>query len=146
MINHLHHSIKIATTLTDISKSLILSFEQAKKEKNTIQIGYVSGIITSEGPEHIQRNILLLKTHAQRLREIHSFPIISAPDIFTSEVPIQIDSPNIPYQDWIQFWRDVLRSGYITDIFMTPRWEKSTGAKDEFQIANEEDMTIHYIS
>ncbi len=38
-----------------------------------------------------------------------------------------------------------MECGYITDIFMTPRWEHSEGARDEHKNAIKAGMTIHYV-
>lgn len=145
MINHFHPTLKHASTLSEVLTALIISFEDAKKRKKINQIGYVSGMITSEGVEHIPKNILILKNHSLLLRQELLYPVFSAPDVFTDEMFIQIDADNIPYDHWIYFWRDVLKSGHITDVFMAPRWEKSKGATDEFETATELGLTIHYI-
>lgn len=32
---------------------------------------------------------------------------------------------------FMEFWREILRSGVISDVSFTPRWRKSLGANDE---------------
>lgn len=46
----------------------------------------------------------------------------------------------------MKFWRDILESGHVTDIFMTPRWEQSKGAIDEHEAAKQLGIKIHYMN
>lgn len=48
-----------------------------------------------------------------------------------------------PYRRF--FWREIFKSGHVTDVFMTPRWEKSKGAVDEYKTAQKIGLTIHYL-
>ena len=46
---------------------------------------------------------------------------------------------------FIAFWREVLELGKVTDIFMTPRWEQSEGATDEYNTAQRLGIQIHIV-
>ena len=46
---------------------------------------------------------------------------------------------------FVQFWKMILKSGHITDIFMTPRWEISRGAKVEYITAKKLKIKIHFV-
>ena len=111
------------------------------------RIGYVSGIISSDGPDKIQENIERLKRFTDTVRSAYQFPVFSATDIFTDEI-YQRCSKDRPLlnADFIQFWRNLLEAGLVTDVFMTPRWEESEGATDEHSIAEQEGLNIHYIN
>lgn len=107
-----------------------------------VKVGYVSGIITSDGKEHIDRNMALLKRNTSKIRESVGFPVFSAADIFHNESYDKFGG--IEEHEWYAFWRNVLKSGYITEVFMTPRWEHSAGAKDEFATAGEAGILVNH--
>jgi hypothetical protein len=107
-----------------------------------VKVGYVSGIITSDGKEHIDRNIALLKRNTSRIREAVDFPVFSAADIFHNESYDKFDG--IEEHEWYAFWKNILKSGYVAEIFMTPRWEHSAGAKDEFAAAGEAGIVVNH--
>lgn len=114
------------------------------------RVGYAAGIVASDGPEHIERNVLLLAEYANRLRKAHPFPIFSAVDVFGVTglwdrfVPMFVRG-EITDDDFKKFWRGILGSGYVTDVFMTPRWEFSNGARDEHETATACGIRIHYL-
>ncbi len=133
-----------AQTLDEVEQailSVIANQNPAKKGK----VGYVSGVITSDGPKYVQRNLQNLVKNTKKIRKAHLFPIFAPTDIFTDELFKRIDAFNLPEQLFWSFWRNVLGSGYITDIFMTPRWEISRGATDEHKTAKKLGLKIHYM-
>lgn len=73
-------------------------------------------------------------------------PYFQSRDVFSDGVYERINSHTIPVQGWLDFWGDILKVGHVTDIFMTPRWEVSTGARDEYRIAQELGLTIHQLT
>lgn len=120
-------------------------------EKLTLEgkkrIGYVSGIISSDGPDKIQENIERLKSFTDSVRSTHQFPVFSATDIFTEQIYEACNNERkITQSEFIDFWRELLKSKLITDIFMTPRWDESEGATDEHLVAEQLGLNIHYIS
>lgn len=110
------------------------------------QIGYVSGIITSEGPENIPKNILRLEKFTQNIRDKSNFPVFSATDIFDDELFARLSLTGAKNADYEVFWRQILGSGFVTHMFMTPRWEISHGAQDEHQVAKNLNMEIIYLT
>ena len=132
-------------TLNHIHDGLVQLFAQIHVEKPGTRLGYVAGIITSDGPEKIWENIDHLEQHTHRLRAEHSWPIFSATDVFSRELFDRLDVGVAHPQEYQHFWRNVLGSGYVTDIFMTPRWEISKGAIDEFETATRLGLTTHFV-
>jgi hypothetical protein len=124
-----------AQTFDEIKFAVIKALEEVKSLTDCERIGYVSGIISSDGPEYMQRNMEILAEHVNKLRQENDFPIFGPTDVFNDEIHERIKAHEIPVQRWFDFWRDILGSGNITDIFMTPRWEESTGALDEYHTA-----------
>lgn len=111
------------------------------------RIGYVSGIISSDGPDKIQENIERLKKYTDFVRASHKFPVFSATDIFTKQVyEVCNREREILNSEFIEFWRNLLETGFVTDLFMTPRWDESEGATDEHLIAEHLGLNIHYVS
>ncbi len=142
-------ALKNATTLSHVKKELVKLFEVTRNKNGNIRIGYVSGVITSDGPKHIHNNRKRLELHTNRLRKSQSFPIFSAVDVFTNEIYNRIIETTLPFDErevkLRLFWNEILTSGHVTDIFMTPRWEKSKGATDEHKTAKKIGLTIHYV-
>ncbi len=68
--------------LDHVYEKMLLAFKNAKKKKNAKRIGYVAGIIGSEGPEHVENNLKKLMDYTMTIRKKHDFPIFSATDVF----------------------------------------------------------------
>lgn len=115
-------------------------------DKGITQIGYVSGIITSDGPENIPKNILRLEKFTEDIRIKSKIPIFSATDIFDDELFARLSIAGAKNADYEVFWRQVLDSGFVTHMYLTPRWEISHGAQDEHQVAKNLNMEIIYIT
>lgn len=141
-------ALKSAKNLIHVRQELIKLFKQIRNGK-VARIGYVAGILNSDGPQHFERNRKRIAEHAGVLRKIHKFPIFSAVDVFSDEIYFRMEEWKLPFEKReakaIFFWREILKSGHVTDIFMTPRWEKSKGATDEHKTAKKLGMSIHYI-
>ncbi len=148
MKSDIQKAISNATSLQQI----VLSFNnlcRSLRDHNE-RIGYVAGIIFSEGPEYVQQNIKTLQNYSDNIRKTSNFPIFSSVDMFyTNEFYNQIEETKLPYKQrreaFFQFYRDILTNTFITDIFMTPRWEKSQGATDEHETAKKQHLSIHYV-
>ena len=138
------------TTLNQASAKLISLFGTIKSDGNVGRIGYVAGIINSEGLEFAERNHKRLAYYTRFLRKQHRFPIFSSPDIFTDNVYKRLQEMQMPFiereQKFYIFWRSLLSSGHITDIFMTPHWKVSKGAVDEHETAKKKGLKIHYLA
>jgi len=140
MQNKIQQAVKGLETLDEIRDALLAYFGEANFKK----LGYAPGMISSEGPEHIERNRKRLQEITRELEAKKGFPIFCASDVLNAEV-IQILHKSLLVEDFLKFWRDILGSGYITDIFMTPGWEKSVGARDEHKIAQSLNLKIFYL-
>lgn len=131
-------------TLEEIYAEVVDIFRSINRGKSG-RIGYVSGIIGSDGPEHVDRNFERLAAYTQHLKKLHEFPVFSATEIFT---PLLLDSlrqNGASGDHFITFWRSVLGSGHVTDVFLTPRWQASVGANDEYEIARKLGLRLHYV-
>lgn len=141
--------LKNAKTLLHVKKEMVKLFENTKEKKNISKIGYVAGIIGSDGPKYFEINRKRLANYVEKLRRIHKFPIFSAVDIFSDNIYAQLEEMALPFAEKEEkmrsFWRKILKSGHVTDIFMTPRWDKSKGATDEHKTAVRIGLTVHYI-
>lgn len=135
------HAVSLAITLDEVRNGLIevLGFTRRRSDK----LGYAAGVITSDGPERQAANIARLIGWTDRLREQYDFPIFSATDVFSDEVFERIEATRYPQLAWLDFWRVVLGSSHVTDIFMTPGWRRSKGATDEHETAEKNNIRIH---
>lgn len=149
MRNEIQNAIEGLTKLENVFKKVNNLLSDIRKKSTGKRLGYVAGIITSDGKEHMQRNIDILANHTERIKEKYGFPIFSAVDIFGNGVYQRLDDFNqeelLREKLFLEFWRKILSSGHITDIFMTPRWNESKGAIDEHKTAKKLGLKIHYI-
>lgn len=137
--------LRNSKNLNHVREELIKLFKSSKNEK----IGYVAGVIYSEGPKFAESNWKRLISHAERLRKIHKFPLFSATDVFPPEIYSNLEEWELSFEEREtkvrDFWREILKTGHVTDVFMTPRWEKSKGATDEHKTAKQIGLRIHYV-
>lgn len=149
MRRNIRKAIKHSTKLQHVKKAIIELFIQINKDNPAKKIGYVAGIISSDGDEHVIKNQKRLEQITEKLKERTGFPIFSSVDLFGDGKYDQIEDYHLKHplreKSFIQFWRSLLRNGHITDIYMTPRWKNSSGAKAEHDIAKKVRLTIHYI-
>lgn len=117
-------------------------FEELKS--TTPRIGYVSGIISSKGVDKIPVYITRLEGYTEHIRTLHQFPIFSATDIFSDQIYERVGGTRQP-ENFIKFWRDLFNGWHVTDMFMTPQWNISIGAQDEYEIAKSQGMRIHFL-
>lgn len=139
-------AVKQANTLNEVRDSLFGVFKNFRLEGHD-KIGYVSGIITSEGPDNIPKNIERLARFTAHVRATQAFPVFSATDVFDDVLFARLNAAGFKNEDWLVFWREVLgdERKFVTDMFMTPRWEISQGATDEHQIAKAMNMSVSYL-
>ncbi len=139
-------AVKESNSLAQVRDSLFGVFKEYRLAGHN-RIGYVSGTITADGRENIPKNIARLERFTEQLRSEQKFPVFSATDVFDDELFKRLDAAGFVNADWEVFWREVLgaEERFVTDMFMTPRWEKSRGATDEHRVALEVGMTIVYI-
>lgn len=137
-------TIADASDLAGIS-SRMRRFLGEIKDSSQGRIGVVSGIISSDGPGRIVPNLERLAEYTSRIRQAKDFPIFSAADIFTQALYDRLEDNGHTVEDYLTFWRDLYGSGYITDAFFTPGWDRSLGATDEHETAKRLGLRIHYI-
>lgn len=149
MRTKIYQQIREATSLSEVQEGLVRVFRTVKEAEPNQRIGIVSGIITSEGDEFMERNIKRLHLYTAHLSQQHDFPLFSSVDVFGNGLYTQIKEFSLERElrekHFVDFWRGVFRSGHLTNVFMTPRWEISSGARDEHAISVEEQIAIHYI-
>lgn len=135
-----------ASTLEDIRVVLITELKKFRNLGHK-RIGYVSGVITVDGKDHIFRNLKLLSKTSRRLQKTYNFPIFAPSDVSDSKIHIKLEKNGVTDSDWDYFWNHLLlhKKRFITDIFMTPRWELSFGAIEEHLAAQRMNIRIHYL-
>ncbi len=104
-------------------------------------ITFVSGLISSDGPGLVDRNILVLSDFTDHIRRVSVVPVVSAADVFHKHLLDKYRDQS--KDDWFRFWRRVLDSG-VSLLMMTPRWHLSTGAKDEHEFAVARKIKVEY--
>lgn len=146
MQERIREAVKDSETLNEVRDNILTLLKNLFEIDGATQIGYVSGIITSDGKEKIGENIERLQRFTEHVRKTSGFPIFSSIDVFPDELFNRLGGAKIGKEEWEVFWREVLQSPYVTDMFMTPRWNQSTGATDEFRTAKATGKTLHYFN
>lgn len=131
-------------SLEEIYQRLIFILRDYKNNHNS-KIGFVSGKVNSEGLENKQKNLKRLLIYSENLEKEYCFPVFSCSDITTVQMYERFAKNNIVYRDLLCFWERVIRAKIMTDIFMTPGWEKSKGAQNEHKTAKSCRLKIHYL-
>lgn len=145
----IYQAISHSTKLSHVKEGVLQVLNGVRERGQKQQIGYVSGIISSEGPKNIPRNMRRLEAYTDLIRKQYSFPIFSATDVFGNGMHGKLEEfyfeAELQQKHFMDFWEAVLTAGHVTDMFMTPRWEVSSGAKDEFRIARETGMRLYIV-
>ena len=145
MRKQLQEALKNAVSFEDVLAITLRHVNELKAANPVVRIGYVSGKVTADGEERITENLIRLHKFTEQLEQVHGSYIFSAADVFNDDVYWKINLPRPIHEiEFYDFWRKVVSSG-VTDIYMTPEWEKSTGAKDEHEAAKDLNITIHYV-
>ena len=139
----LGNSVSEAKDLKEAELNFLKALGSLRKQNPDLKIYYLIGTVTSDGPEHIDRNLQLLKERSQKAGNVVDGIVFSAADIFNQQLFNRFDESGAKNQDYLDFWEHVLKSGFITDLIRTPGWEKSMGASQENRIALQEKITIH---
>lgn len=115
--------VKDSNTLNEVRDSLIALFQEMRGQGHT-RIGYVSGIITSDGKKHIPRNVKRLEAFAEKIREQEGFPVFAPTDVFDDVLFARLNANGFVNDDWMKFWEEVLGfpEKFVSDMFMTPRF------------------------
>lgn len=136
------------SSLNEINIELIKFLENLKFAGQLEKIGYVSGILASEGPQSIIKNRRKLANYTKQIKVQSKFPVFSTADVFTNKVYTNLEEMRLDFDEreyrFRDFWVKIINSGHITDIFMTPRWTKSKGAVQEHTEALKIGLKIHY--
>lgn len=150
MHRNIRPALKNARNLVQVREEMIKLFLAAKQQAGVERIGYVAGIINSGGPEYIRVNRTRLVEYTKKLRKIHKFPLFSAIDVFPPKIYNSLEEWKLSFEQREEkariFWASMLKSGHITDIFMTPLWDRSKGALDEHETAKKMGIKIHYVN
>jgi hypothetical protein len=142
LVERIQNCVEHAEDLEEVKQGLLWALSVHAKSE---EIGYVAGMITSEGAQYEEKNRALLLHYAEQVSAQHNFGIFCAVHVFTPELRQQIRDELVPYEEWITFWRDILESGHVRHVFMAPRWQLSKGATDEHTRAIERKLRITYI-
>jgi hypothetical protein len=137
-------AVKDAKDLEESAVRTLETFKKAYEDYGATRIGYVSGVVTSDGPEFMLINTKILARYTDHLAKTSEIPLFAATDVlFNADFAPRLEKR--PEPEFYRFWRRILQSGYVTDILMSPRWRISNGAKDELEAAKEVGLRVHYL-
>lgn len=106
-------------------------FRELKENGDTIT--YVSGVVTSDGPEYIEQNLKRLVENTIRIKKLTGSQAFSSGDVFDNEVFDQLEECKLPHEQanelFYRFWQEIVGCGLVDMVCLTPGWERSRGAK-----------------
>lgn len=145
MRNHLRDAAGLIRNFDDAHGHVVHVLRTFRNEYHYSRIGYVSGVLTSDGPHRVLDNREELIRLAGVLQEMHHFPIFTLQDVFTPETLRRLKEAGHTSRHYTDLAAQVLQSGHITDVFFAPRWEGSQTALFEHDIADRFGLRINYI-
>ena len=133
------------STFQDAHAHMVSVFRKFRKEYAYPRLGYVAGPLPSQGSldagEHYRVHVELAGVLGQRF----SFPICTMQDMFSPETLLRLKEKGFTSKHYADFARDVLQSGYVTDVFMAPGWEESKTVRAEHEAAKQFGLNMHYV-
>lgn len=128
-------AVKDANDFTLVLNRVIEILWQLKR-KGIQRIGYVAGLVSSDGEEKIQENLERLNFYTNLLsKKYPKAKFFSAADIFNKELYKKLLGENFIIskrkKSFLEFWRGILKNGGVDDVSMTPGWDRSVGAINE---------------
>ncbi|MDP3725345.1 MAG: hypothetical protein Q8R20_02665 [Nanoarchaeota archaeon] len=145
MRTQLRDAAGLVRNFEDAYGHIIHILRKFRSEYNYPRIGYVSGVLTSDGPGRVLQNREELIRLAGVLQEMHHFPIFTLQDAFTPETLRRLKDAGHTSHHYTDFAGEILKSGFITDVFFAPRWENSQTARSEQTLAERFGLRINYI-
>lgn len=149
MNRQIYEEIKHATKLSHVAEGLAKAFETVKSSSENERIGYVSGVITSDGDENMHSNIAILERYTRALHKKEGIPMFFSFDVFGNGVYSKIEEAQfereLREEHFRKFWKMIIGSGHITDMYMTPGWDRSRGANEEYDVAKKLGIKIHFV-
>lgn len=130
--------------LTSVRSKIVGVLRDVNSTYHASRLGFVAGVISSDGLGLRDQNLSKLQEYTRILRRENTFPIFSAGDFYDRAFFQRFDRIE-DAKTWDDFWRHIFVNGKITDLFMTPKWDKSEGSRYEFGLAKEMRITVHMV-
>jgi len=137
--------LQTATTLPEIQEGVFNILSRWREDHE--RIGYVAGIVilneSERNLEKIEDNLNRLCLIARFLEGRLKFPMFCAGDVFTPKRLTSFGASDVS-KEFLDFWRAIQGAGYITDMFMTPRYKLSNTSLHDRFLAIEFGHNIYY--
>lgn len=147
-------------TLSDVTK-LTLEVMAAHRQEHGVELGFVAGMISSQGMERVNENYDALDRITRHMhtyyRDViegwnpeikYSAPqlsVFSATTVFSKQLMMRF--AHGPKKNWLFHWRDVFGEGsgeaQIQHLFLSHGWIDSSGSQDEKRTADRLGITTY---
>jgi len=145
MIEALRYNVERAESLQDLYARVVTTLYVIRRDEPQSKIAFVSGIVTSDGVEHIEENLQRLRDYSLRIRQHKFIYAFSAGDVFPMELINKLLAQGSTNEDVTAFWESLFRQSLVTDMIFTPGYERSAGSQMEKRIAEELGLPMHYL-
>lgn len=142
---YLRTGLRCVRSLSEGRESLLSLLREFTRQSGGSRLAFVSGILTSDGPGLASFHRRELLRYTGMLHRQLGIAIFCCQDVFSEDQEIFFTKNGTRYRDWLVFWRSVLASGYVTDIYFIPGWHRSEGARDEYRAALRNGLRIYEI-
>ena len=122
--------ISTSQNINHLRDSVIKMGQYLKNRYPDIQLDYIGGPITADGPANIKRNLILLGSVAEIIH--------MSEGVFTYTNPYVGDLrrfPGLSESDFILYSAQLLESGIFDRLTLVEGWERSVGSNDEYRRA-----------
>lgn len=133
-----------ADSLDEVQDLLVKLFSGLKEGGAVQRVGIVIGILVADGPDYVEQNLRRMDTFTSYIRERHTFPVFSLTDIFSGDLRDLLIANQVQDEQIVTFWEQVLASGFVTDLFLTPHWDRSFIAQETLEQAEKLKVKVHY--
>jgi hypothetical protein len=144
MVNTFAVELTETKNLPQASERIQDILRTVQKTTPSARVAIVLGVTVSDGPEFTTQNINRLRVCSDYIRRRHDFPVFSLIDIFPENWHLENQDKSRAMKEYQNFWKSLLLSGSITDVFVTPRWESNPELVELHSIAQKAGIHIHY--
>lgn len=140
----LKDAVADAQCLNEVAEKLAAVLKKMSDEMYLETIGFVIGAVSETAAHKIAENHARLVRFTKVIgRELENGLVFSSADIYDDALRATVASAEIPTDEWLVYWKNILIAGLITDIYVIPGWQKSERAIAEYKMALAYGLRVH---
>ena len=121
-------------------EKLLQAYLDFLKDKEASRVCYVSGPISQNNGNSVEKNIRRLNQYAAELDSTGEYDVVIDPSAVGD-----LEAMGYSREDALWVWTGLLKSGLVGVLAMVPGWEHSKGATIEHLVAQDHHLKIIYL-